>query len=568
MVNTVKKKIRLGTLFLFLLLILSSGVGIYNLVRLKNDALEILKDNYESLEYCQTMQQAIDGASINRDSSFSTFDSVLDLQEKNITEAGETEATASIRQYFNLYRSGDTSRSTILGISSGIHKVLSMNMSAIETKNRKAGKTADKALMYISFLAAIIFLVGFTFLFNFPYVLTSPINSLTEGLREISKKNYQFRMHLDRKDEFGQMAESFNDMAERLEYFENSNLNKIIFEKARAEAVINSLKEASIGMDKNGTILFANNQALQLLGVQAKDIIGKPVGEISKKNDLLRFLLEEKGSLPFKIVVDDRENYFTKEIMDISQDKSNSKVIVLRNITTFKESDVAKTNFIATISHELKTPLASSDFSLKLLEDERVGQLSNEQKELIQHLKQDNQRMLRILSELLNMAQVEAGKIQLNISDVNPSVIADNAVSAVLNAASEKSIAIQKDYPENPGTVKADAEKTGWVLNNFLSNAIKHSSNDSTIYVNIKESGDSIEFSVVDQGPGIPSEYLSKVFERFFKVPGSKAGGTGLGLAISKEFIEAEGGQIWVKSEIGSGSTFGFNLPLVNQSRV
>lgn len=562
MSQTVKQKIRLGTLFLFFLLLLTGGIGTYHLVRLKNDAKDILKDNYETLDYCHSMQKSLDSAPINQARSFSQFDSVLKLQEHNITEAGESEATAQIRKSFNLYRSGDKSLVTIQQIRSGIQRILELNMTAIEIKNQKAGNTADKALTYISLLAAIIFLVGLTFSFNFPSVLSDPINSLKEGIQEISKKNYHHRIHLDRKDEFGQMADAFNDMAERLEYFESSNLNKIIFEKTRAEAVINSLKEASIGIDKNNIILFANDQALQLLGMQAKDVIGKLVDDITKRNDLFRFLLEEKGSLPFKIVVDNRENYFTKEIMDIAQDGSSSKVIVLRNITSFKELDVAKTNFIATISHELKTPLASSDFSLKLLEDERVGLLSNEQKELLQNLKQDNQRMLRILSELLNMSQVEAGKIQLDLAEVNPDTIVDNAVNAVLNTAREKNITIQKNYQENLGKVKADAEKTVWVLNNFLTNAIKYSSKDSTINVTVLKSKNGIEFSVLDQGPGIPSEYLSKVFERFFKVPGSKAGGTGLGLAISKEFIEAEGGQIWVKSEIGSGSTFGFNLQI------
>ncbi|MBC7873412.1 MAG: HAMP domain-containing protein [Ferruginibacter sp.] len=561
MASTVKQKIRLGTLFLFFLTLLSGGIGIFHLLRLKNDANLILKDNYESLEYCHAMQRALDSLAIKQAPPYSDFDSALKLQEGNLTEAGEEEATTLIRKHFDLHRTGDSSLSTIGHIRANIQKVLRLNMGAIETKNQKANKTADKALTYISFLAAIIFLVGFTFSFNFPSVLTAPISSLTEGIQEISKKNYRHRIHMDRKDEFGQMADSFNDMAERLEYFENSNLSKIIFEKTRAEAVINSLKEASIGLDKTGTVLFANDQALQLLGMQAKDMVGQPVEEVSKRNDLLRFLLEEKGNMPFKIVVDNRENYFTKEVMTISQDSSNNKVIVLRNITSFKELDVAKTNFIATISHELKTPLASSDFSLKLLEDERVGQLSNEQKELLRNLKHDNQRMLRILSELLNMSQVEAGKIQLDIAEVKPDFLTDNAVNAAMNTSMQKNIIVQKQYEGNIGKVKADTEKTGWVLNNFLTNAIKHSPEGGTIVVSIKKSGSNVEFSVSDQGPGIPSEYSAKVFERFFKVPGSKAGGTGLGLAISKELIEAEGGQIWVKSEIGSGSIFGFTLP-------
>jgi two-component system, NtrC family, sensor histidine kinase KinB len=561
MAYTVKQRIRWGTLFLFVLLLLSGGVGIFYLVRLKNDAKLILKDNYESLDYSHSMTRILDSTatviSMNR------FDSLLTMQENNLTEAGEQEATTIIRRNFNEYRNGNASDSIKRNIAAGIQRILAVNMSAIEMKNTRAQKTADNALTYISIIAAIIFLVGFTFAFNFPSVLTVPIGALTQGIQQISNKKYDHRIHLDRKDEFGQMAESFNEMAGRLEYFENSNLNKILFEKARAEAVINSLQEASIGIDKNDIVLFANNQALQLLGLLSGDIVGKPVGEVAKRNDLLRFLLEEKGSVPFKIVVEGKENYFTKEILNISQDNSNSKVIVLRNITSFKELDVAKTNFIATISHELKTPLASSDFSLKLLEDERVGNLSAEQKELVQTLRNDNQRMLRILSELLNLAQVEAGKIQMNISDVNPVIIADAAIDVVTSMAKEKDIRIQRNYADDIGLIKADAEKTGWVVNNFLTNAVKHAPNGSTIDISIRQKNNTIEVSVTDEGPGIPSQYLSKVFERFFKVPGSKVGGTGLGLAISKEFIESEGGTIWVKSEVGMGSVFGFSLPLV-----
>ena len=181
-----------------------------------------------------------------------------------------------------------------------------------------------------------------------------------------------------------------------LQYFESSNLNTMMFEKNRAEAVINSLKDASIGIDKNNIVLFANNQALQLLGLKPEDIVGKSVNEISARNDLFRFLIENETSTPFKVVVDNRENFFAKEIIDVTQGETKNKVIVLKNITSFKELDVAKTNFIATISHELKTPLASSDFSLKLLEDERVSKLSASQKELIENLKQDNSRMLKI----------------------------------------------------------------------------------------------------------------------------------------------------------------------------
>ncbi|MET0638033.1 MAG: ATP-binding protein [Chitinophagaceae bacterium] len=559
--NSVKLKIRLGTVFLFVLLLVSSGLGIFHLVRLKNAARDILKDNYESIEYCHEMQQFFVYGDGQFNQSQAGFDSLLRLQESNITEPGERQATEIIRKGFNEYRSGDTSVAVIRSIGTGIQRVLSLNMSAIERKNAVAGKTADKALTYITLLTAVIFLVGFTFSYNFPSVVTTPINALIEGIKEIGRKNYKYRIHLDRKDEFGQMAEAFNDMAERLEFFESSNLNKIIFEKTRAEAVINSLKEASIGLDKDGVILFANNQALQILGLTAAEMVGKPVAEVSKRNDLLRFLMEESGSIPFKIVLDNHENYFTKEVMDVTQDGLNNKVIVLRNITSFKELDVAKTNLIATISHELKTPLASSDISIKLLEDARVGPLTGEQRGLVSTLRMDNQRMLRILSELLNMSQVEAGKIQLELSKVDPTEIVNAAISTVSSAARERSLIISKNINDDLGKINADAEKTVWVLNNFLTNAIKYSPEGANIEVGVRRSDKGVDFYVTDKGPGIPAEYFSKVFDRFFKVPGSKTAGSGLGLAISKEFIEAQGGEVWFTSELGTGSTFGFSLP-------
>lgn len=565
MAVSVKSKIRLGTFFLFLLLIVISGASIFFLSQMKTNSQNIIKDNYQSLDYGHRMLFCLDSLSYNRTYFLLQFNEALKKEENDITEKGEREAAASLRSSFGQLQNGDTSIATVNHNRRLIQYILSLNMKAIERKNGQAQKTAEEALTFIVATTAFVFLIAFSFLFNFPNIVVGPISELTEAIQEISKKNYSHRIHIKNRDEFGQLADAFNEMAERLEYFENSNLNKLLFEKARAEAVINSLRDASIGIDKNDVVLFANNQALGLLGLSSGQIVGKPVAEVKKGNDLFRFLVEQEGSAPFKIVVDNRENYFTKETIDVAQGGSNSRVIILRNITSFKELDVAKTNFIATISHELKTPLASSDFSLKLLEDQRIGELSEEQKGLVHQLKTDNQRMLRILSELLNMSQVEAGKIQLDIKEVSPDAIADNAIEGVENAAFEKNITILKDYQMPLPNIKADGDKTGWVLNNFLTNAIKYAPRGSEIRVFVK-SGDQVLFSVQDQGPGIPKEYGTKVFDRFFKVPGSHEKGTGLGLAISKEFIEAQHGRIWVDSESGHGSTFSFSLPKASDS--
>lgn len=558
----VKHKIWLGTLFLFLLLLLMGGVGIYYTLQLKGQAKAVLKDNYESVQYAHLMQGQLDSFDINRQASWQQFDSSLSLQEQNITEQGEQQPTWLVRVAFERLKAGDTSAQLIRTIRMQVGQILTANLEAINRKSKAAETAANNGFTYIMLLAGVVFVVGLTFVVNFPSIITNPIRELTTAIGQIAMRNYSHRIHLNRHDEFGALAKAFNEMASRLEYFESSNLNKLMFEKSRAEAVINSLKDASIGLDNDETILFANAQALQLLGLEAADVVGKQAAELGRRNDLFRFMISDESNTPFKVVVNEKEHYFTKETVEVTQGESKNKVIVIKNITSFKELDVAKTNFIATISHEIKTPLASSDFSLKLLEDARTGTLNEAQHELIESIQQDNQRMLKILSELLNMAQVEAGRIQLHKQNVSASSIVSNAISTVSAAAKEKQIRFNVVLEAFMAALNVDAEKTTWVLNNFLSNAIKYAPADSTVEIAVHRNKGNVVFSVQDHGPGVAKEHQERLFERFYQAPGSKLKGTGLGLAISKDFIEAQGGRIWVESEIGQGASFSFELPL------
>ncbi len=557
-----KTKVALGGIFLFALLTLVAAVSFFYLNRISEESKGIVKDNYETLNYSMDMMKELD-ALAGKDSAmlFKNFEKNLRLQEGNITESGEKEFTISLRQNFEKLKKQKQLDLVPSLIRKDISQIMQVNLQSIDNKNQAAQASAERAKTIITISMTVCLLLGFTFLFNFPSLVASPIASLTEGIKAIANKNYSERIHLNRKDEFGDLANAFNSMAEKLDEYEHSNLSKILFEKQRAETVINSLKDASIGIDNKGIVLFANQQALQLLNLKEQDIIGLSQEEVKKRNDLFRFLINEQASIPFKIVVEGKENYFAKEVVDISyQGNKVGHVIVLKNITPFKELDVAKTNFIATISHELKTPLASSDFSLKLLEDERVGTLTAEQKELVQSLKDDNKRLLRILSELLDMSQVESGKIQLTLQAVQPTALVNKALESVQNVAKEKNIRIQQQIPENPPTVNADADKTTWVLNNFLTNAIRYSYESAEIIISIHQHENKVEFSVQDFGKGIDPQYKDKIFDRYFRIPGTKEG-TGLGLAICKEFIEAQGGTILVESNYGKGSRFSFLLP-------
>jgi signal transduction histidine kinase len=237
-------------------------------------------------------------------------------------------------------------------------------------------------------------------------------------------------------------------------------------------------------------------------------------------------------------------------------------VILLQNITPYKELDFAKTNFIAMVSHELKTPISSIQMGVQLMENEVIGTLNPEQKELLAGIREDAARLLKITGELLNLTQVESGQIQLNLVPVTCGEIAEAAIAANHAAAERKHIRVEINAEAGIPQVVADKEKTTWVLINLVANAIRYSYDNSRVEVSIVRKAGDVWFAVKDTGQGIAPEYLDKIFSRYFRVPGSGKEGTGLGLSISKELIEAQHGTLRVESEYGAGSTFYFSLPV------
>lgn len=565
----IKTKLTLGVGLLFLLIILLSLLGARYINALRNDTENILVANYNTLEYSRNMLAALDEGTHK---SLQKFESNLKNQEKNITEIGEKETTTELSDHFEAFKQNKTDSSISGEIRKSIFQLMDLNMQAIQRKSEVAKATADKALFWIAITGTTCFLIAFILLINLPASIANPIKELTESIKQIASKNYSERVHFESHSEFGQLAKSFNTMAEKLEEFNNSNLAKLMKEKKRIETLINNMHDPVIGLDENLNVIFANEEALKIIGIGETEIIGHHTKDLALKNDLVRTLIQdliiaESGngikSKPMKIYADNKEGYFEKETLHISIVPTGEEakqlighVIILRNITEYKELDFAKTNFIATVSHEFKTPLSSIKMSLQLLENEEVGKLNDEQKNLIESIEDDANRLLKITGELLNMTQVESGNIQLSILPADPKEILLYAINATQTQADQKQIQFEIDCPENTFKVQADIEKTTWVLTNLISNAIRYSYDNSIIYLTIKEQNKKVQISVRDTGQGIAPQYKDKVFDRYFRVPGTKKEGTGLGLAISKEFIEAQNGQIKVDSEFGAGSTF------------
>lgn len=577
----IKTKLTLGVGLLFLLIILLSVVSGGYILSLKEDTNNILVANYNSLDYSRKMLLALDEEA-NDKTAEKRFRENLALQNTNITETGEREIMERLNDHV---RQLDTHFLTNTQLHQLVRQdlleIMRLNMSAIQRKSNFANQSTDTALYWIIGTGSACFLIAFILLVQLPRNIARPIKELTESIRQIASRNYKQRVAFEGHNEFGDLAKSFNSMAEKLDEYNSTQLAEVLNEKKRIETLINNMNDPVIGLDEQGKIMFVNDEAIHILNLSKSELMGASAKELALSNDLIRTLLRDfpteikpqKTANAITIISNGKEQYFEKELITIAatptgenEQQPIGKLIILRNVTSFKELEFAKTNFMATISHELKTPISSIKMSLQLLERKEVGAVNEEQLNLINSIREDNERLLKITGELLNLSQLETGNIKLYMQPTDPYQIINYAVEAVKKESEHFGVRIQLLTESNLPNLSVDKDKTQWVLINLLVNAIHYSPLGEMITISLKKSGDQLRFEVKDQGDGIADEYTSLIFDRYFQVPGISKPGTGLGLAICKDFIEAQGGTIGVESSSGQGSTFFFLLDIDSDS--
>ncbi|MGE5411805.1 MAG: ATP-binding protein, partial [Clostridiales bacterium] len=390
---------------------------------------------------------------------------------------------------------------------------------------------------------------------------------------------YDQKLLFSSADELGILVREFNSMSSKLKEYEENNLHKILVEKKRMETIIHNLNDAIFVIDENKIILSLNKVAEEITGLKDTDYVGKYAPDVALNKDLLREIL--KGTIipvqstanhigsNIPIVLNQRQAYFTKEVIETKliengngSSDSIGYIIILKNVTSYEERDTAKTNLLATVSHELKTPLSSINLSIKLLEDVRLGELSEAHKKIVRTVRQETVRLSKMVNELLDYSQTESGNIRLKIGITTADEITDYALTSLMMLISDKKIIVETSIEPDLPPIKADIEKTVWVLVNLITNAIRYTPENGTLKVCCAKENSFVRFSVVDQGPGIEKENLKKIFDKFVQI-GNNPRGRGLGLAIAKEFVLSQSGEIWAESEIGVGSTFSFKLPIV-----
>ena len=611
-----KTKILLGLFFLLFVIFLLSITGIVSIFYLSQDSKAIIKDNNASVEYSTNMLDAIEDIftsqlfllegnpqnskdidllknSVNRGKEI--FNKNLELQKANITEINEDELVNrvivsytrfisfidSLNLKNDFYTTGlKEFKERYIDASLSIKKIYKLNMSAIYRKNRIANKTADDVSLYMAVAAAASILLTIIFIIYFPSYISSPISELTKKIEDISNKKYDQRISIQSNDELKTLAAAFNKMALSLKEYEEQHFDELLTEKRRMETLVTNLHDGTLLLDKDFNILLANDKICELTGLKKNELLGRQITNLKTDNPIVaqvNSLVLEKGQAltkekikPVSMIIDDQIEYYQILFLDInkksrteSKNEPSGYILLIQNITKYEERDLAKTNLIATISHELKTPLSSINLSIKLLEDNRIGILNEEQTGLVESIKLHSSRILNLVNEVLDFTQAETGHIKLKIKSSNVNDIVELSTFAILMMLNEKEIDLELSIQENLPNVKCDLEKTIWVVVNLLSNSIRYSSQKGKITIEAKEENMFVIISVKDAGPGISEEEQKRIFEKYVKSKSEPAKGTGLGLAIAKEFVEVQGGIIGVESTLGKGSTFYFTLPIV-----
>ena len=443
-------------------------------------------------------------------------------------------------------------------------------LDAIETLTRRDAAAAQQTAARVEQLAAttervlLLAIIGAVLLSIFvawrmAAALLKPIKALTASAVAVGEGDLDRTVPEMSRDELGQLARAFNTMAAKLRAYREATLAKVLRTQRTMEATLTSAPDPVFVVSREGTTEVRNPAGAALGLAEFPADIAEPLahvlatGEHYLPGDYAKVVsLGGRHYLPRILAIGDKLTEFT------------GAAIVLQDVTKFRLLDDAKTNLVGTVSHELKTPLTSLRMAVYLLLEQKLAGLTATQRELLESARDDADRLLRILDNLLDLARLEAGASTLNRREATVGEIVDEfareARALVEPAGRSLAVAVAPDVAAL--RLSVDAERLRHVFMNLLTNAVKYSPEGGVIGLAATRDAEFVRFAVRDEGPGIPAESVARVFDRFYRAPNQEKSGAGLGLAIAREIVVAHGGSIACASEPGRGAEFYFLLPL------
>lgn len=568
------------------------GIAFYasvTLSRLDGANRAVLQDNFYSVQVGQGMLRALDNLAADPAAApaLGPLHGLLAREAANITEPGERRLVDSLTQVLSAYP-GPSAAASQARLRQLTHRVVALNLTALARKNGQAMHTAAQAKNYLLLFSVLSALVGLMLVGSVPQAAVGGLRKLAASLDHATRTDFAATVPIESSDEVGQVTAAFNRLLVHVQDVRSHSLADVVTERNRTSGLVQTLGEPIFLLDPSRRLLVANPAACALLGLPESRILGRPAAELAHDNPVFAQLLapallpvaqRPAGPQPFSVVgaagtpahyqLAVHEAVAFNEARD--QMEAVGTVLALRNVSAFRQLDQTKSDFLATAAHELKTPLSSINFNLKLLHDPRVGDLNAGQQQIVATIKEENQRLLRLVGELLTVARLDVGQgIAL---DPRPLAVADLVAAATAPLQLQlraRHLTLDTQLPANLPAIRADHEKTAWVLLNLLVNAVRYSPEQGHILLSAAPTPNqrAVRVQVRDHGPGIAAQDHQRIFERFAQGPAPTPSGaaddhgTGLGLSISREFITSQGGELGVESTAGQGSTFYFTLPV------
>lgn len=449
-----------------------------------------------------------------------------------------------------------------------------LNEKTMYITNSKAIQNTRRAVYSTTIIAAIVIVIVLIFSQALSERIIKPIKDLMNASKRISNGDYKVRISEFHGGEIEGLSREFNYMAEKLENYHNINIEQVISEKNKGEAIISSIADGLIVFDMNSAVVSINPEARNILNLGFVDLSGLKCEDIFINENVCNVIesISETGALnkmpDEKRIISISNNgefnhyIYTATLILGRNKKPSGIVLLLKNITKLRELEQMKNEFVMAASHELKTPLTSIAMSVDLLYESSADLLPEKDKELLSVARDEILRMKSLINDLLDLSSLESGKIVMDFENVPIDEIFRKVHEIFAKQAEYKKVSLEYEMEKNLPLILVDSNKITWVLSNLVSNALRYVGENGKIKYKAKKAGRYIYFYVQDNGKGIPDEYKLKIFDKFSQVKGDHSGGSGLGLAICKEIIRAHGGSIWVESIINEGSVFIFTIPI------
>jgi len=599
---TLRAKLLLAQVPLALMLALVGAASVSAIAALGRGPELTLKDNYQSVLAAQRMLAAekdLDDFVVARAAARPTdegvradaatrFEAALHEQEGNVTERGEAEATRELRARWTSYRRAldemlsapaatrldhyfDAFLPVARRLRLGAREILAINQDAMQRKADQARRSAERTTTVVVVATAAAILAGLLVAVGLMSRLLRPLAALSHTVRRIGEGDLDVRAPVTGKDEIAALGEEFNTMAERLRQYRSSSLGELLQAQQASQAAIDSLPDPVLVVDATGAVINLNGAAEALFrrGVQRSVEALEP--ELRATVERVRaHVLGGKGPyLPpgfedaVKVEGLDGARMLLPRASPLYSEEGGitGATIVLQDVTRLMRFDELKNDLVATVAHEFRTPLTSLRMAIHLCAGELVGPLTEKQAELLFAARQDCDRLQSIVDDLLDLSRIQSGRLVLTREAASPRELVDTVLEQQRGAASEAGVELATLAGEHLPPVDVDRERIELVLSNLVANAVKNTPRGGTIEITAVEGEGTVRFEVKDPGPGIPPEYHERIFERFFRVPGTASGGVGLGLYLAREIVTAHGGRIGVESAPGLGSRFWFTVP-------